>query len=120
MDDVEFAARELAISRSVEEGVDTEGHRCLMDVMACAGEIDLVSEPEFREGLARLTTHDVVVDLSGVTFIGAAGINALIEVAEQRHHCGTVRLRDAPAILCRVLHGLDLPANLIRNDPPSR
>src|SRR3954465_8951186 len=113
MDDVQFAARELTISLSVEEGVGREGHRCRMDVLTCAGEVDLVSEPVFREALGRLKTSDVIVDLAGLTFIGAAGINALIEIAEQRRASGTVRLRDEPAILRRVLTVLDVPPNLI-------
>ena len=119
MNDVELSTTsELAVWQSVEDGVDSNGRPLRVDVLICTGEVDIVSEPEFRKGLERLESLHAVVDLGGVTFIGAAGINALIDAAARRGtDAGTLVLRDEPFILRRVLSVLDLPNNLILDEP---
>ncbi len=53
------------------------------------GELDALSAPLFTEYLNSLPTSPEVIDCSGVTFIGAAGITALVEAA-QRHPFVTI------------------------------
>jgi anti-sigma B factor antagonist len=52
-------------------------------VCAVTGEIDISNADEFAAQLARAATRgrEVVVDLSGVTFLASAGIRVLIDAA---------------------------------------
>jgi anti-anti-sigma factor len=47
-----------------------------------AGEIDIASRPELEEAIERLeqTPADLVIDLSGVTFVDSQGVNLLVHV----------------------------------------
>jgi anti-anti-sigma factor len=47
-----------------------------------AGEIDIASRPELEEAIERLeqTPTDLVIDLSGVTFVDSQGVNLLVHV----------------------------------------
>jgi anti-anti-sigma factor len=110
MEHLEYSTRELSVSLSVEEA-DIDGRRCLVDVVWCTGEIDVMTEPDFRSALDLVTTPHMIVDLGGVTFMGAAGINALVDLARRRRG-GTVGLRQGPSIIARLLPALDVPANL--------
>jgi anti-anti-sigma factor len=61
-------------------------------VVHVAGEIDMATTPAFVERLlpvAETGTGDLVVDLTGVTFMGAAGLHALEELQS------SLRRRDA-------------------------
>jgi anti-sigma B factor antagonist len=54
-------------------------------VLCVAGELDLVSAPEFSDLLNSELTHTdgpVILDLGGVTFMSTAGINALLRADE--------------------------------------
>jgi len=64
--------------------VSVHGERVRID-----GELDALSAPLFTDYLNSLPTSPEVIDCSGVTFIGAAGITALVEAA-QRHPCITI------------------------------
>jgi len=53
-------------------------------VVSAAGEIDLVSAPKLRAALAELEARPeppafVIVDLTGVTFLGSVGLSLLVE-----------------------------------------
>ncbi|HEV2779984.1 MAG TPA: anti-sigma factor antagonist [Actinophytocola sp.] len=57
-------------------------------VVRAAGEIDLVSAPEFRSHLERACAHatppeHVVADLTGVSFLGSAGLSVLLDIDER-------------------------------------
>ncbi|HZP29239.1 MAG TPA: STAS domain-containing protein [Acidimicrobiia bacterium] len=43
-----------------------------------SGEIDMATAPRLESCLRGVTGHDVVVDLSGVTFLDSAGLAALV------------------------------------------
>jgi anti-sigma B factor antagonist len=51
-------------------------------VVAVAGEVDYATGPQLAERLLDLTEHDVVVDLSAVTFLDSSGIAALVRANE--------------------------------------
>jgi anti-anti-sigma factor len=55
-------------------------------VVALAGEVDLTTSELLRSELALACAHgdgagDVVIDFSGLTFIGSSGLHVLIETA---------------------------------------
>jgi anti-anti-sigma factor len=63
--------------------LDHDGAGCWCLVVT--GEIDLANRQQFSEALARLAGaagHDLVADLTAVTFFGSTGVNALV-VADQ-------------------------------------
>lgn len=63
---------ELTVSRPSDDGVP---------VLGVSGEVDVQSAPELRDGLTGLLqdgSHDVVVDLSGVSFLDSTGLGALV------------------------------------------
>ena len=58
----------------------------------------------FAETLAQFSDGDVIVDLSAVTFMGACGLNVLVEAhrrIEQRH--AHLRLVAAPKPLLKII-----------------
>jgi anti-sigma B factor antagonist len=64
------------------------GRECM--VVEVAGDIDMATSPQLREGLQRVLdagTHNVVVDLAGVGFMDSSGLGALVvmfKVARER------------------------------------
>jgi anti-sigma B factor antagonist len=57
------------------------------DILLCAwtGEVDLLTEPLLREKLAEaidVASHHLVIDLSGVHFLGSIGLQILIELRD--------------------------------------
>jgi anti-sigma B factor antagonist len=86
-------------------------------VVLCAhGELDLATAPELRRALASATAGeavDLVVDLSGVTFVDASGLAALLEAAQGlRSSGGELRLTSPSRMLRRMLAVLDLEGRL--------
>ena len=47
-------------------------------VVAVAGEVDYATGPQLADHLLDLADHDVVVDLSAVTFLDSSGLAALV------------------------------------------
>lgn len=72
-------------------------------VVRGTGDIDLASADEFRDALVAAAADGlpVVVDLSGVTFLDAAGVSAL--VAGRIAAGGRFRLVGATGIVHRIL-----------------
>jgi anti-sigma B factor antagonist len=83
--------------------IATTAPRRAVLVVRAVGEIDLLTAPAWRRVLTTATralaatrlddaAPELVADLSPVTFLGASGLDVLVELAEQtaRHH---VRLR---------------------------
>jgi anti-anti-sigma factor len=62
-------------------------------VLIIEGEIDLATVDHLRAGLERaLTQHtDLVVDLGGVTFLGAAGLRVFLRAASALNGSGPLR-----------------------------
>jgi anti-anti-sigma factor len=62
-------------------------------IVVVTGDVDLATAPEFEDELAHavqgsLETPALVVDLSAVTFIGTAGLNALVRAFERQRMAG--------------------------------
>lgn len=84
-------------------------------VVTVAGEIDLVTAPQLRERLLPLPADDLVLDLSQVRLLAAAGLRALLELQDSRTAAGAqLVLAAASAPVRRVLwvtgHDKTLPA----------
>ncbi|WP_367137394.1 anti-sigma factor antagonist [Saccharothrix sp. HUAS TT1] len=64
------------IARNPAEGVT---------VVSVSGEVDMLTAPQLRaDVLGRLDASDVVVlDMSGVSFLGSAGLAVLVEASQQ-------------------------------------
>jgi anti-sigma B factor antagonist len=94
----------------IEERVESSGVR-----VALTGELDLATKCELRRRLFRTRTpgDDVVLDLSRLEFIDAAGAGMLIRAfADSRRHDWNLRLDpDMPPQVARVLDlvGLERP-----------
>jgi anti-sigma B factor antagonist len=54
-------------------------------VVSVGGEVDMLSAPELRATVGQHITDGstLVIDLSGVTFLGSAGLAVLVEAAQQ-------------------------------------
>ncbi|MDA0185097.1 SpoIIE family protein phosphatase [Solirubrobacter phytolaccae] len=65
-------------------------------VARIVGEIDELNEPHVEAELGALGAEPVVVDLSGLAFIGSAGIRILFGLAERVQRLVLVVPRDAP------------------------
>jgi anti-sigma B factor antagonist len=77
------------------------------DLLILSGELDLASAPlvvEAADLVGQTAAPDVIVDLSGLQFIDATGLSALIEVREHLAGKGrTMSLRGTPTCVHRVL-----------------
>lgn len=75
--------------------------------IALHGEFDLAVRQQFlTAATAQLAAHPaaVILDLGGLTFMGAAGINALIEVRDAARRCSaSFAMKNLPAEAHRVL-----------------
>jgi anti-sigma B factor antagonist len=75
-------------------------------VLAVTGEIDMATGQAFRDALDHAVerSHDVLVDLGGVSFMDSTGLNALIRGAQQaQRSAGTVRVRSPRPEVRRLL-----------------
>lgn len=64
-------------------------------VVAVAGELDLATEPQFSSEVSavlNLSRRVLVLDLNGLTFVGSAGLKALVELQLRAQDLGA-RLR---------------------------
>ena len=115
----------ITVSRRGAKGKDSDG----CTVVWLRGEHDIATRVSVVAGIARATQHndtDVVVDLSGVTFMDASTIGALVESGNRlrpRSHSLHVRAPCPPAI--RVLDlcghtGLVQHASAPAFHPPAR
>jgi anti-sigma B factor antagonist len=54
-------------------------------VVRIAGDIDMATAPDLQKGITESLTHApnalIILDLTAVTFLGSAGLNALLQVA---------------------------------------
>jgi anti-sigma B factor antagonist len=83
-------------------------------LVAIAGEIDLLTAPQFRDELDALPDGDVVLDLSGVRFLAAAGLSVLLDLQDRQTRAGAqVVLAAAPPLARRVLCMTGLDHNLL-------
>lgn len=86
--------------------VTDDGHT---QVVRLVGELDIASTSELRDVLVNIARSEVVVDLSGLTFIDAAGLSALM-VARRTLTSGGQRfaITGASGLVRRVFELTDL------------
>ena len=90
--------------------LDGQGH-----LVTVTGEVDIATAPQLAEYLTQFADEPLTVDLSGVSFLGSAGIATLLTAhrhAEQ--HGSRLTVRGATPIALRVLQiaGVDQMLNL--------
>jgi anti-sigma B factor antagonist len=99
-------------------------------VVCVVGAIDLLTAPALHDHLDRLLTagpHRVVIDLSQVSLLGAAGLSALVSVQRAATQQGTTVQLRAPtrpaAAQSLTITGLDglfeIVAGTDRDQPPA-
>ncbi|WP_214367337.1 STAS domain-containing protein [Pseudonocardia sp. H11422] len=82
-------------------------------LVVIAGDIDLASAPELRERLLNVPSRNVVLDLSGVQWLTAAGLTVLLELRNRLQAAGAgVVLAAAPASARRLVTTAGLDAAL--------
>jgi len=85
-------------------------------VVRATGELDLATAPALRRAIAGAGSPgpvELVVDLSGVSFVDAAGLGALLDGSEAvRRGGGDLCLTSPSPMLRRMLRLLDLEARL--------
>ncbi|MET0627561.1 MAG: STAS domain-containing protein [Acidimicrobiia bacterium] len=110
---------------SLDVSSDREGHV----VIAVAGEVEMTTAPQLADCILEHATMDVLVDLSGVTFLDSTGITALVRgYNELRKNGHTFRTTGERDVILRVLeisgldgmfHGDPSADNPPSDDPPS-
>lgn len=79
-------------------------------LVTVAGEIDVLTAPQLRDQVRTLPDVDVVLDISGVRLLAAAGLRVLLDLQDRRARTGAqLVLAAAPPSVQRVLcvTGLD-------------
>lgn len=68
----------------IEHSAASDPPHCLL---ACRGEIDMATVTQLRDAIASLEPGDVIVDLSGTSFMDSTGLSALLDarLARQEH-----------------------------------
>jgi anti-anti-sigma factor len=69
-------------------------------VLHVAGELDIATAGQLSSALERALSADptLVVDLGGVSFVDAAGLHVILEIAERRNGSGPLVLDNAPRV----------------------
>ena len=100
------------------EGLHANGHRPQV-VLPLEGELDVATATEAQKRLLRLRLHrgdQLVIDLSGVTFMDSTGIRLILQAREHalQHGAGLLVVRGPEAVM-RVLElvGLDEQLELV-------
>ena len=101
---------------------DVEHPSATHSVVRLAGEIDMLTAPDFRdcldEHLAAHTQH-LVLNFSGVTFLGSSGLAVLLDLKGAAERQGTkLYLVDAASSVARVLDVTGLAATFSDEPPP--
>ncbi len=65
--------------------------------LVISGEVDLASAPGLREQFQLLDARNVVVDLSGVTFIDSTGLGVLVAALKRTREAGGQMTLRAPS-----------------------
>ncbi|WP_245607273.1 STAS domain-containing protein [Pseudonocardia spinosispora] len=80
-------------------------------VLSATGEIDIISAPALRAALlpALEAAESVVLDMSGVNFLGSSGLAVLVEARDQaQRSSGELRLVCSSRIVLRALEATGL------------
>lgn len=80
--------------------LDDDGARAILRV---TGEIDIATTPFVDDAVVTITTPTIVLDLSGVTFMGSSGLASLLRASHRAEELnGSLELR-APSRSVRDL-----------------
>jgi anti-sigma B factor antagonist len=83
------------------------------------GELDIYQAPRLTEELERLNSWNLVLDLSGVSFIDSTGLRVLFEAARRAGATQTELLLRCSSAVSRTLSLCGVDANLCPNPLPS-
>jgi anti-sigma B factor antagonist len=61
------------------------------------GDIDIATTPEVDAAIAQIMRPDIVLDLSGVTFMGSSGLATLLRASKRAVELGGTLLLRAPS-----------------------
>ena len=82
-------------------------------LVTVAGEIDVLTAPQLRDQVRTLPDGDVVLDISGVRLLAAAGLSVLLDLQDRRARAGAqLVLAAAPPSVHRVLCVIGLDQTL--------
>ena len=70
-------------------------------VVTVAGEVDLDTAPQLREQIFALPEENLVLDISGVRLLAAAGLRTLLEVQNRRARSGAQLVLVGPSTFVR-------------------
>jgi len=70
------------------------------------GEIDLLTAPQLRERLLTLPDGDLVLDISGVRLLAAAGLRTMLDLQNRRGKTGAQMVLAAPTAPVRRILGI--------------
>ena len=66
-------------------------------LVTVAGEIDIFTAPELRDQVHTVPDGDIILDLSGVRLLAAAGLRALLDLRDHRARAGMQVVLAAPS-----------------------
>ena len=66
-------------------------------LVTVAGEIDILTAPELRDQVHTVPDGDIILDLSGVRLLAAAGLRVLLELRDHRARAGMQVVLAAPS-----------------------
>jgi len=88
-------------------------------LVTVAGEIDILTAPELRDQVHTVPDGDIILDLSGVRLLAAAGLRVLLELRDHRARAGMRVVLAAPSpsvqrvlVVTKLAHTLSMTATL--------
>lgn len=79
-----------------------------VQLLVCAGEIDIATVPSLVEAFTRVTARRLVVSLSDVTFLGSDGVAALLRVSKEANvECFALCCPSGPVRRCLEVLGME-------------
>ena len=83
---------------------EIEGTQDTAPIVRLTGELDMATAPDLDACLLTLADDDIVVDVSGLTFMDSSGLNTLIVALKRSRELGhKFVLRAPPAPVARLL-----------------
>jgi stage II sporulation protein AA (anti-sigma F factor antagonist) len=70
-------------------------------LVTVAGELDLLTAPQLRDHVLPLPDDDLVLDISGVRLLAAAGLRVVLELQNRRARAGAQVVLAGPSVTVR-------------------
>ncbi len=90
-------------------------------ILAVNGELDRITAPELRailDGVIDCGHRDIVLDLAGLAFMGAAGLGIIAStLGRLESRRGSLTFRSTPSAVERIVKGVDLATGIHWEDP---